>query len=53
MCAENSGLPPIESLATAKAAQIKDKNPFLGVDCLDKGTMGACAVCRRVHVRTS
>jgi len=37
--AENSGLPPIETLSEAKAAQIAQKNPCLGVDCLQKGTM--------------
>lgn len=36
--AENSGLPPIETLAEIKAMQIKEKNPRLGVDCLFKGT---------------
>ena len=36
--AENSGLPPIESVATIKAQQLKDKNPFLGVDCKEIGT---------------
>jgi len=37
--AENSGLPPIETLSEAKAAQIAQKNPRLGVDCLQKGAM--------------
>jgi len=36
--AENSGLSPIETLAEIKAAQLKEKNPHLGVDCLAKGT---------------
>lgn len=36
--AENRGLPPIESVATIKAQQLKDKNPFLGVDCKEIGT---------------
>jgi T-complex protein 1 subunit epsilon len=36
--AENSGLDPIENLYEIKKAQIKDKNPFLGVDCLGKET---------------
>ena len=40
--AENSGLSPISTLAEVKAAQIKENNPRLGVDCLDKGTNGAC-----------
>jgi len=36
--AENSGLSPITSLSEVKSQQIKEKNPFLGVDCLRKGT---------------
>jgi len=35
--AENSGLPPIESLAEAKSRQIKENNPRIGIDCLAKG----------------
>jgi len=37
--AENSGLNPIESLAEVKKAQIDQNNPYLGIDCLQKGTM--------------
>jgi len=36
--AENSGLPAIETLSTLKAAQLSEKNPFLGVDCNQNGT---------------
>ena len=36
--AENSGLSPITSLSEAKAAQIRDTNPFLGIDCMGTGT---------------
>ena len=36
--AENSGLPPIESLSAAKARQLKEGNPHLGIDCLQRGT---------------
>jgi len=36
--AENSGLPPIETLSAIKAAQLKTGNSRLGVDCLQKGT---------------
>jgi len=36
--AENSGLPPIETLANVKAAQVKEKNHNLGVDCNQNGT---------------
>jgi len=36
--AENSGLSPIETLTEVKARQIKENNPALGIDCLNKGT---------------
>ncbi|KAK3800475.1 hypothetical protein RRG08_051757 [Elysia crispata] len=36
--AENSGLSPIHTLADVKSRQVKEKNPFLGIDCLRKGT---------------
>jgi T-complex protein 1 subunit epsilon len=36
--AENSGLPPIETLTDLKARQLTEKNPWLGVDSLEKGT---------------
>jgi len=36
--AENSGLPPIETLAAVKAAQLKESKPYLGIDCMDRGT---------------
>lgn len=36
--AENSGLAPIDSLTEVKARQIKEKNPYLGIDCNDMGT---------------
>jgi len=35
--AENSGLPPIETLAEVKARQISEKNPRLGIDCQQTG----------------
>jgi len=37
--AENSGLSPIKELAKVRKAQLEQDNPFLGVDCLQKGTM--------------
>jgi len=37
--AENSGLNPIETLAECRRAQVKETNPYLGIDCLNKGTM--------------
>lgn len=36
--AENSGLPPILTVAGLKARQLAEKNPRLGVDCLNVGT---------------
>lgn len=36
--AENSGLPPMESLAEIKSRQVSENNPKLGIDCLQKGT---------------
>ena len=38
--AENSGNPPIQTLADVKSRQITDKNPRLGIDCMNKGTNG-------------
>ena len=38
--AENSGLSPIHTLAQVKSRQVKENNPFLGIDCLGKGTNG-------------
>jgi len=35
--AENSGLPPIESLAEIKSRQVKENNPRLGIDCNSTG----------------
>ena len=36
--AENSGLPPIESLTEVKSRQLREGNPHLGIDCNDVGT---------------
>lgn len=36
--AENSGLAPIEAVAEVKSRQIKEKNPRLGIDCMQRGT---------------
>jgi T-complex protein 1 subunit epsilon len=35
--AENAGLNPIETLMTQKAKQLRDQNPYIGVDCNDIG----------------
>lgn len=36
--AENSGLSPIETLASIKSRQVKEKNTRLGVDCMMTGS---------------
>jgi len=36
--AENCGLMAIDALADSKSRQISENNPFLGIDCLKKGT---------------
>jgi len=36
--AENSGLPPIETVAMIKSEQLRTKNPHLGIDCKETGT---------------
>ncbi|KAF5836596.1 hypothetical protein DUNSADRAFT_5713 [Dunaliella salina] len=36
--AENSGLPPIESVTAVKKRQLEEKNPHLGIDCNETGT---------------
>jgi T-complex protein 1 subunit epsilon len=38
--AENSGLNPIETLASIKSRQVKEKNSRLGVDCMLSGNNG-------------
>ena len=38
--AENSGLSPIETLASIKSKQVKEKNSRLGVDCMQTGSNG-------------
>merc|ERR1712176_1204537 len=35
--ADNAGLSPIESVATAKKEQIESKNPLIGIDCMVTG----------------
>lgn len=42
--AENSGKSPIHTLADIKSRQLKEKNPFLGIDCLNKDTNGKSLV---------
>ncbi len=38
--AENSGLSPIETLASIKSRQNNEKNSRLGVDCMQTGSNG-------------
>lgn len=38
--AENSGLPPIQTLSEIRSRQVLEKNPYLGVDCMERGTNG-------------
>lgn len=38
--AENSGWSPIETLASIKSKQVKEKNSRLGVDCMQTGSNG-------------
>lgn len=43
--AENSGLSPIETLASVKSRQVKESNSRLGVDCMQTGSNGmSCLV---------
>lgn len=37
--AENSGFSPVQALSEVKAAQLKENNPYLGIDCLQNGTL--------------
>lgn len=47
--AENSGLSPIETLASVKSRQVKEKNTRLGIDCLQLGNNGAFSL----HISTN
>lgn len=38
--AENTGLAPVHTVADLKARHVSERNPWLGVDCLQKGTNG-------------
>lgn len=41
--AQNSGLSPIETLASIKSRQVMEKNTRLGVDCMQTGSSGTFA----------
>jgi T-complex protein 1 subunit epsilon len=53
--AENSGLDPINTLTQIKANQIRDKNPAIGVNCMDSNTndMKELHVIESLHSKTS
>ena len=36
--AENSGLEPVTTVTAIQASQLSENNPYLGVDCMAKGT---------------
>lgn len=36
--AENSGISAVDTIAEIKARQLAEKNPALGIDCLNRGT---------------
>jgi T-complex protein 1 subunit epsilon len=50
--AENSGLNPIETLASIKSRQVKEKNTRLGVDCMLSGNNGMSNCLFPPEVRT-
>jgi len=50
--AENSGLSPIETLASIKSRQVKEKNTRLGVDCMMTGTNGMLSFSSRYFQKT-
>lgn len=47
--AENSGLPPIETLAEVKSRQVNEGNSRLGIDCQGKGDNGML----RIYISSS
>lgn len=49
--AENCGLSPIQTLTEVKAKQVAEKNPALGIDCMNKNTydMKAQRVIETLH----
>ena len=47
--AENSGLSPIETLASIKSRQVKEENSRLGVDCMQTGSNGEFPLLPQIH----
>jgi len=49
---ENSGMNPIQTMTEVRARQVKENNPALGIDCLQKGTNGKnCRLEKEEHNR--
>jgi len=48
--AENSGLPPVETVAAVKARQVAEKKPFFGVNCFAADTDHSVADMREARV---
>lgn len=47
---ENSGMNPIQTMTEVRARQVKENNPALGIDCLQKGTNGKnCSMQKEEH----
>jgi hypothetical protein len=51
--AQNSGLSPIETLASIKSRQVKEKNTRLGVDCMQTGSSGKSLALHHRPIHTS
>ena len=50
--AENSGLSPIETLASIKSRQVNEGNSRLGVDCMQTGSNGKPRIFCSLHTVT-
>ena len=48
--AENSGLSPIETLASIKSRQVRERNSRLGVDCMQSGSNGKRSRSEHAHL---
>lgn len=51
--AENSGMNPITTSSAVRAAQLSEKNPFLGVDCMGTGKRGDGIEGKHIHALSS
>lgn len=47
--AENSGLNPIQTMTEVRARQVRETNPFLGIDCLHNNTNGKEPTARQLQ----